>query len=573
MKYKLLGKNEKTLEQIFQNRGVPLSNILGITQYDLPDPMTMYNMELATRLLYLHIKKNNYIYIQQDPDADGMTSTALLYQYIKKCYPDFKNIAVGIQKGKQHGIDVDAILEIEEETGVSFSLIIAPDASSNEFDVHKRLMSELKKDVLVLDHHEAEKYSPFATVVNPSLDDYPNKNISGVGVVHNFTKAYDREFGFDYSDSFYDLNAVGIIGDMIEITTPEAVYIVQRGMSEINSPFLKALYAKQDYSMKGEITPTSIAFYIVPLLNAVVRAGSPEEKRLVLEAMLTLEDYPVPSTKRGAKEGDTETICEQAVRIMSNVKAKQARIVDKAISLVEAKIESENLNENQLLVVDTENKIEKELTGLIANKIMNKYQKPTLIGSSNGKVLAGSGRGYDKSSLPDLRGFLNASGMVNYAEGHPSAHGFSIDIEKVSSLLDYSNEELKDLDFTPQHLVDFEWDYQEIDYSFLEELTRLNGYWARGLDEPYFVIKNIPVQKSMVEISGDFDSRFIKIKLPNLTLLKFKNSFEKVEPFTKNQMTRIDIIGRVSMNNYQGTKSLQIFMEDFEVVGSQRFYF
>lgn len=572
MKYKLLGNNEKTLEQIFNNRGVPLSNIIGVTQYDVPDPFLLKNMEEAVKLLHKHIKNGSWIYIQQDPDADGMTATALLFQYIKKCYPDFKNLVVGIQQGKQHGIDLKSIEDLEKEAEITVQLVIAPDASSNEPKVHKALKDD-GKDVLVLDHHEADGYSPYAVVVNPSLDDYPNKKISGVGVVHKFVKAFDILHGFDYSEDFYDLNAVGLIGDMIEVITPEAVYITQRGMKEIKNPFLKALYAKQDYSMKGNITPTGISFYIVPLLNATVRAGSPEEKKMVLEAMLCQEDFDVPSKKRGAKEGDTESMCEQAVRIMGNIKARQGRVVEKAIELVEKKIVDENLNDNQLLVIDTENQIAKELTGLIANKVMNKYQKPTLIGSSNGKVLAGSGRGYDKSSLPDLRGFLNASGLVNYAEGHASAHGFSVDVSKLDSLLAHSNKELANLDFTPQHLVDFEWDYSELDYVFLEELTRLGNYWARGLDEPYFVIKNIPVQKSATEITGDFDSRFLKIVLPAITLVKFGNPMEKVAPFTKNQMTRIDVVGRVAINEYQGTKTLQVFMEDFEVVGSQKFYF
>lgn len=567
-----MGRNEKTLEQIFQNRGVPLSNIMGVTQKDVPDPFLLTNMSEAIALLHKHIEANSWIYIQQDPDADGMTSTTALYQYIKKCYPSFGNLVVGIQLGKQHGIDISSLLEMEVENGIKVNLVIAPDASSNEPKVHKQLV-DMGKEVLVLDHHEADGYSPYAIVVNPNLDSYPNKNISGVGVVHKFIKAYDISYGFDYAEEFYDLNAVGLIGDMIEVTTPEAVYITQRGMKEINNPFLKALYAKQDYSMKGTITPTGISFYIVPLLNATVRAGSPEEKKMVLKAMLTQEDYDIPSTKRGAKPGDTETMCEQAVRIMANIKARQARIVDKAIDLVESKIEANSLNDHQILIIDTENKVEKELTGLIANKIMNKYQKPTLIGSSNGKVLAGSGRGYDKSSLPDLRGFLNESGLVNYAEGHASAHGFSVNLSNLSPLLDHSNKELADLDFTPQHLVDFEWDYNELDYVFLEELTRLGNYWARGLDEPYFVIKNIPVQKSATEITGDFDSRFLKIVLPSITFVKFGNPMNKVEPFIKNQMTRIDVVGRVTMNEYQGTRTLQVFMEEFEVVGSQKFYF
>lgn len=573
MKYTLLGDNRPDVMQVFLNRGVSPS-ILRTTDESLHSPFLLKNMEEAIDLVKKHADNGNLIYIQQDPDADGMTSTTLMYTYLKEVYPDIK-ILIGIHKGKQHGIDLDEVEAFEEELGAKIDLVIAPDASSNEHSIHK-ILSDRGTDVLVLDHHEATEYSPYATMVNPQLDDYPNKNISGVGVVQKFARAFDMKYhdgDLTLSDKHYDLVAIGMIADMIEINTPEAVHMVQKGMSNLNNLFVKALYAKQDYSMRGQITPTGISFYIAPLLNAVTRTATQEEKLLVLKAMVADKEYEVPSTKRGAKEGDTEILQEQAVRIMVNIKSRQGRLVDKAIQFVDGKIEQENLADNKLIVVDIEEQFEKEFTGLIANKVMAQYQKPVLIGSVKNGILAGSGRSYDKSSLPDLKGFLNESGIVNFAEGHASAHGFGVDVDKLPTLLEYSNEKLADLDFTPQYLVDYEWDASEIKTEFLEELIRLQSFWAKGLEEPYFAIKNLRVPKGAVELGGDFDSRTFKITLPHFSLIKFRVPYEKVKPFVDNQSTTMNLIGRVSLNEFQGKKTIQVFMEDFEVVGAQKFYF
>lgn len=572
MIYTLVGENQKDISQVFKNRGLRFRDIMGITNSSLIEPELLKNLKEAVEKVKEHLDKGSAIYLQQDPDADGMTSTTVFYQYVKKAYPDTK-IVIGIHSGKQHGIDMKNLDSIIQEGALDIKLVVVPDASSNEHENHKKLMDR-GIDVVVLDHHDADSYSPYAIMVNPQLDDYPNKKISGVGVVLKFIQLFDKMYNFKYSDLFYDLTAVGIIGDMIEINTPETVYIIQKGMTDIKNPFLKALYAKQSYSMRNTVTPTGISFYIVPLLNAVTRAATMEEKKLVLSAMVAEFDYDVPSTKRGAKDGDTETLCEQACRIMTNIKSRQDREVEKAIKDLEEKIVSEELNKHQLLIIDAEGKYSKDYTGLIANKIMAQYQKPTLIGSvSDGENLMGSGRSYDKSSLPDLKTFLQDSKIVNFAEGHASAHGFSVSADKISDLLEYADKELVDLDFTPRYLVDYSVDYTEIDYKFLEELTNLSKYWAKGFEEPYILFKNVPIQKSQVDIGGSFDSHTLKLKLPSIEFLKFKVSTEDVLPFQNNEMNRLDIIGRVSMNDFQGRKNLQVFIQDFEINSSQLFYF
>lgn len=579
MNYKLIGKDVASLATVFSNRGIGME-ILNANEKHLHDPFLMKNMEEAITLVNKHVDNKSRFIIQQDPDADGYTSTSLLVQYLKRL--GVQKISVMIQPNKEHGINIELLEELLEdfeyskETADNF-IVIAPDASSNEHDIHKKVAIDKGIDVLVLDHHEAESYSPYATMVNPSLDDYPNKNISGVGVVQKFAKAYDIRYGYDFSDDYYDLVAVGMIADMIELTTTETVYMVQRGMREINNSFLKALYKKQDYSIKGIISPTKISFYIAPLINATTRAATLEEKRIITDAMLTNEPILIPSTKRGAREGDTEDIHENAVRLMTNIKSRQGREVDKALNLVEEIIKEKDLNKHKLLIVDYEGKFNKSYTGLIANKLMGELQKPVLIGKvGEDDILSGSGRTYDKSALADLRGFLSESGIVDYAEGHAAAHGFGVKIDKVPELLDYADKKLEGISFDPIHRLDFIIDYPQMNQmhlNLLDTIAKMDSYWGRGFEIPVFMIKDLPVAKKDVEITGDFGRQTLKINTPHFTALAFRLSDEKVEKFVNNEQNTVDLIATASISEYRGRKSLTLFMNDFEIKRSAKYFF
>ena len=110
---------------------------------------------------------------------------------------------------------------------------------------------------------------------------------------------------------------------MMEMITPENRWIVNKGLSSINNKFFSALIEKQSFSLKLNEKPLDqigVAFYITPLINALIRVGSPLEKERLFEAFIT-PDILVPSTKRGEK-GQQETICTQAARNCINAKSR-----------------------------------------------------------------------------------------------------------------------------------------------------------------------------------------------------------------------------------------------------------
>lgn len=151
--------------------------------------------------------------------------------------------------------------------------------------------------------------------------DYPTKSLCGAGVVYKFCQYIDSLLGVNYSDNILDLVALGLIGDVMDIRDFETKRLIDKGLVHPQNPFFTTMIEKQAFSLKGELTPIGVAFYIVPFVNAVVRMGTNDEKMFIFESLLDFKgNEMIPSTKRGAK-GEFETRAEQACRLAINLKS------------------------------------------------------------------------------------------------------------------------------------------------------------------------------------------------------------------------------------------------------------
>ena len=141
----------------------------------------------------------------------------------------------------------------------------------------QKLYDELKecgKTVIVLDHHEAEKTSEDAIVINNQLSNYPNKFLSGVGVTWQFCRYIDKIMNNSKANEYLDLVALGMVADMMDLKDFETRHLVTLGLKQIRNPYLKGMVSKQSFQLRDGITPFGIAFYIAPYVNATIRVGS-----------------------------------------------------------------------------------------------------------------------------------------------------------------------------------------------------------------------------------------------------------------------------------------------------------
>lgn len=411
MKTKIKRKNSTNVYEILKTRGVNYDLLFTLDENDKRNPFDFTDMEKAIDLIHKAYTGDKKICYIVDVDSDGCTSFSIAYNYFHSLYPN-KSVDYFMNADKKHGIFLTETKIQQLEEG---DTLIVFDAGSNDIKQVKEL---LKKGVNIVlgDHHLIEKENidkikklrdnENYAICTPQLENF-ECHLTGAGMAQKFIEAYDEKYNYNNSEFYRDLAAVGIVADMEQFSNENAYYL-DKGLNNIYNPLLKAIIEKNRFNIGDTLTAQDISFSIAPLINALIRVGTQEERDLMLKASITPELIQVPSAKRGAKKGDTEELHEQAARIMNNVKARQKRQVDKAIK------ESEFLDENNTIIVLTEEK-NKNFTGLIANKIAGEKGRSCLVlWNKDNELYSGSAR------CPidiDFKQFLLDSGLVEFAAG------------------------------------------------------------------------------------------------------------------------------------------------------------
>ena len=581
MKYKLK-KNyttdpSKALYEILTDRGVTdIENFMHPTSACELNPYNLENIEAAAERLLYHLRKGSSILFNIDCDTDGFTSSAILWLYIKHIFPE-ANLHFMVHAHKQHGLD-DKIDWLEDNP--DYDLVLCPDSSSYDKEEHRRL-GELGIDVIVLDHHEQEfdqdgnpiiSDSPNTIIVNNQLSpNYTNKSLCGAGVVYKFCEVLDDILGINQAHNYIDLAALGEIADVMDRTDIETNYIMMKGLRHIHNEGFRALIEAQSFSLKEKaippypgLTPIDIAFYIAPLINAITRVGTIEEKETMFYCFIE-PNKAMQSTKRGAKPGDIEYAAEQTARVGKNAKARQDRLKEQALGTIDFKIQKDGLDENNIILVelDAMDNIPQELTGLIAMNVVSKYHKPVMIGRRNNRnEIQGSIRSDGNfAGLPSFKKFLEDSGLVTYTAGHDNAAGWGLNGDKLNSLIKYANTHLKTEDFENCYLVDYILDGNDYNDELLGCLASHPEYFGNHIEEPMIVIKDIPLMNVMV-MGASKDS--IKISYNGIDYVKFKDT-DFIEEIMNNRTKKLTIYGRANLNSWMGKESVQVFITDYEL--------
>lgn len=393
----------------------------------------------------------------------------------------------------------------------------------------------------------------------------------------------DSICGTAYADDYLDIVATGLVGDMMDIRDFETHYLIQQGLqrSSLRNPFIKGMADKNVYQLgKGDLTPIGVAFYIVPLVNAITRVGTQDEKQILFESMLEWKAYDlIPSTKRGCK-GQEETRLEQALRVCTNVKNRQTRTRDAEVECIENIIQENNLLKHKVLAIKLDNmSIDRGITGLIANELMSKYKRPVVLLSKTEheglEAWEGSARGYEKSKMKDFRQFVKESNLVFLAEGHANAFGFGIYDKNFESFISWSDEQLKDIEFSPSYKVDFIYSMSDINSKDILDLGDAKYLWGQNIDEPLIAVENVAVTNDMIGLMSRDKNPTLKIQLPNgVTCIKFKSSEEELDNLSSELgCVSINLIGKPEVNRYFGSVTPQIIITDYEIISRQKYYF
>ena len=580
MKYRLIkpiNENYSTIEQILTNRNIKHEDIkqyLNTTDENISSFNAFGKDALwkAFCAIGTCIAEDQKALVIVDSDCDGYTASALLINYLYDLFPAWvqNKLSWFIHSGKQHGLSDVMEQGIDED----IKLVIVPDAGSNDYEEHKEL-KERGVEVIVLDHHEAEKISENAIIINNQLSDYPNKHMSGVGVVWQFCSYIDKLNNTDYANDYLDLVALGMDADMMSMTSIETKHLISKGLKQVQNPFFAAMVDKNSYSMKGKITPIGVAFYVAPFVNAIVRSGTQEEKELIFNSMLKFRAFDkIPSNKRGHRPGEMEQLYVQAIRTATNVKNRQTRAQDKGLEFLENMIEEYNLLDNKvLLFLLKPGDIDRNIAGLIANKFMAKYQRPccilTRVEDENGKIsYQGSARGCDKTGITEFKDICEQTNRIIFAEGHQGAFGLGIMELDVDDFVEKTNEILKDTSDEALYYVDYIYKNVDVNPQNILDIAGLDDLWGKDMDEPQVAIEGLKITKEMLTLMSPDKKPTLKITLPNkVSILKFNSSQEEYEKlYSEHGAVEINLVGSCNRNEWNGYPTPQIFIDDYEIV-------
>ena len=583
MRYQLIkpiNPDYSTIEQILTNRGIKREDVyhyLNTTDDDISSPLDLGEKSLnaAAQSIIQHIFSKDKTLVICDCDCDGFTSAALLINYLYDLFPTYVETGLKwfVHEDKQHGLE-DVMDYINQK---DFKLVICPDASSNDYEYHKQLKAK-GIDVIVLDHHLADATSEDAIVINNQLCGYENKELSGVGVVYQFCRFIDSKMQSNFADNYLDLVALGLTGDMMSLTSIETKHLINKGFEpeNIKNPYIYEMWQKNHFKLGDHITSIDAAFYIVPMVNAVQRSGTIEEKELLFKSMLKYEAFAeIASTKRGCK-GQTERLVDQAVRMSTNVKNRQTRAQDASMEYLENRIVKENMMDRKVLLFTLEpGKVDKNIAGLIANKISAKYQRPSCMLTKVGDVYQGSARGYEMSGVTNFKDICDSTGCVNWTAGHQNAFGVSINVDKIDKFLEKTDAALANMTSEPVYYVDYIYNGADVNPQDILAISDLSNLWGKDLDEAMVAVKDIKISKDLVTVYRK-TSNTLKITLPNkVSLMKFNATDEECE-MLENQTgayIQMEIVGKCHKNEWMGNVSPQIFIEDWEITGQGKYLF
>ena len=562
-KYKI----SQLLCKLMVNRDIIDENIINsyinpVYKY-LHSPKTMKDVVIAVDIIKRKIQENKKIRIIGDYDVDGIISVFILYTALKKCGANVDyEIPDRIKDG--YGIN-ENIVKVAYGEGVD--TIITCDNGISAID-QIQYAKDLGLTVIVTDHHdvpfiEEDGVRTFLSsqadaIINPKQIEceYKFKSICGAGVAFKLMEALYEEIGMDKEECYklIEFVAIATVCDVVDLIDENRIF-VKNGLEMLNNSKNIGINAlKKACGLEDkEITAYHLGFVIGPCLNASGRLDSAKKG---LELLLMEDDE------------EAKNLAQEIVDLNDARKNMTKEGVDRAINI----IDSTDINNDKILVVYIPD-IHESLAGIVAGRVKEQYNKPTIILTKSEEGVKGSARSIEEYNM--FEGLLACKELLDKFGGHPMAAGLSLQEDKVDELRIALNNkcELTDEDLTRKIMIDSSLPLEYLNLHLIEELNVLEPF-GKGNSKPVFGVRDAKITKAM--LLGK-DKNVLKLKLltnNNITIdaMIFNDleNFESkiIEKYGNEELDNLynksnnnipmDFTFYPSINEWNGNKSIQI---------------
>lgn len=562
-KYKI----SQLLCKLMVNRDIIDENIINsyinpVYKY-LHSPKTMKDVVIAVDIIKRKIQENKKIRIIGDYDVDGIISVFILYTALKKCGANVDyEIPDRIKDG--YGIN-ENIVKVAYDEGVD--TIITCDNGISAID-QIQYAKDLGLTVIVTDHHdvpfiEEDGVRTFLSsqadaIINPKQIEceYKFKSICGAGVAFKLMEALYEEIGMDKEECYklIEFIAIATVCDVVDLIDENRIF-VKNGLEMLNNSKNIGINAlKKACGLEDkEITAYHLGFVIGPCLNASGRLDSAKKG---LELLLMEDDE------------EAKNLAQEIVDLNDARKNMTKEGVDRAINIIDIT----DINNDNILVVYIPD-IHESLAGIVAGRVKEKYNKPTIILTKSEEGVKGSARSIEEYNM--FEGLLACKELLDKFGGHPMAAGLSLQEDKVDELRIALNNkcELTDEDLTRKIMIDSSLPLEYLNLHLIEELNVLEPF-GKGNAKPVFGVRDAKITRAM--LLGK-DKNVLKLKLLtnnditiDAMIFNDLENFESkiIEKYGNEELDNLynksnnnipmDFTFYPSINEWNGNKSIQI---------------
>ncbi|NDL67596.1 single-stranded-DNA-specific exonuclease RecJ [Anaerotalea alkaliphila] len=507
------------------------------------DPYGLKDMDKAVERIEAAVGRKEKIVIYGDYDVDGITSTSLLFLFLrsKGARVDYY-LPDRLEEG--YGLHTEALERLRREGA---DLVVTVDTGITAFKEAEAAKS-LGLDLVVTDHHECQDGLPEAVaVVNPKRPDctYPFKELAGVGVAFKLVHALAiRWGGTEGIWKYLEIAAVGTVADVVPLVDENRiiVHVAFRTILDTWNPGLKALLEVSG-AMDGRPTASMVGFRLGPRLNAAGRMG--DAKRGV--RLFLSED--METAKPIAESLDEENRKRQQ---------REMEILEEAVSL----IEGDSGNRDRRILVVAQEGWHHGVIGIVASRITERYTKPCILLAVEEGRASGSARSVEGFSI--FEALLSVKDLFDKFGGHEMAAGMSLEAGKVEDLRDRLNRYAK-VHMTPEMLlpkirVEETLALEAVDISLVERIQILEPF-GPGNEEPAFEIQ---ATVESAQLLGK-DKTHLKLLLGDGGRVMEGLAFSKGEWLEEiGAHAPVSVVGNLSINQWRGTKKAQVLIRDLQ---------
>lgn len=508
----------------------------------LSDPFLLKDMDKAAARITRAVDNMEKIAVYGDYDADGVTSTAMLYSYLETRGADVI-FYIPQREGEGYGMNIGAV-EYLKEQGVS--LIVTVDNGISSVQEVARA-NELGIDVVVTDHHRPQEILPDAVAVVDAYrpdDTSPYKHFSGVGIAFKLLMALEDGAGDveDLLEAYSDLAAIGTIGDIVPLTGENRT-LIRAGLerlSQSDRPGVQALLENAGVAGKA-LTSTNVAFTLVPRINATGRMGAPERA-----VRLLISGY----------EEEAEVLSEEICADNEERRRVEAEIAEAAFAAIEAK----GYMKDRVVVVDGEN-WHHGVIGIVASRVTERCGKPCMIISRGETEAKGSGRSIEGFSL--FEAICACGDLLIKFGGHPMAAGITLKPENIEAfrkrINQYAAERFPQMP-TQTVTLDCKLNPAALSVSMAQSLTQLEPF-GNGNPQPVFGLFNMELS-NVTPVGGGGHLRLTLEKNGAvITAMRFNT---KPEELPYHIGDKIDLAVQLEAREFRGQPSLTVIVRDMK---------